>query len=188
MEGIGGYILLGVVGVLLIAFIATYNGLVQARQRVKESWSDVDTELKRRHDLIPNLVATVKGYATHEQQVLTRLAELREQAERLRPGPPTREQGATEGMLAQFLGVLRARVEAYPDLKASTNFLALQAELANTEDRIAGALRYYNGNVRDLNTKCESFPSNLVAGMFRFAPAEFFKIEPPERAVPEVSV
>ncbi len=180
---------LAVLVLLLIVFLAFYNGLVSARQRVHESWSDVDVELKRRHDLIPNLVAAVKGYMVHEREVLERLTRLRGEAEGLRPGLGSRSQAALESRITSLLGMIRMRMEAYPDLKASSNFLALQGELANTEDRIANALRYYNGNVRDLNVKCESFPGNVVAAMFGFRPAEFFKItEAGDRAVPEASV
>lgn len=186
--GAGGYIAIGV-GLFLILFvIGMYNNLVRARQRVKESWSDVDTELARRHDLIPNLVATVKGYMTHEREVLTRLTELRGQAEGMRDGPLSRRQAGVEGEIGRLLGQVSMRVEAYPDLKASGNVLALQGELANTEDRIAAALRFYNGNVRDLNVRCEAFPSNLVAGMFGFKTAEFFKIEESARSAPRAEV
>jgi len=185
----GLWVAAGVAFVLLIMVIAMFNALVGARQRVRESWSDVDTELKRRHDLIPNLVATVKGYMKHERDVLERLTELRSRAEGLRPGSPSSAQLAVEGQLGGLLHTVAMRMEAYPDLKASANTLALQRELANTEDRIAAALRYYNGNVRDLNTKCESFPSNLIAGMFKFELAEFFKLDSPsQRAAPDVSV
>ena len=171
------WVIIGIVVLLLIVVLAIFNGLVAARQRVKESWSDVDTELKRRHDLIPNLVSTVKGYMKHERDLLERLTSLREDAETARPGPATGGQLRLEGQIGALLGSLKFRMEAYPDLKASSNFLALQGELANTEDRIAGALRYYNGNVRDLNVKCESFPGNMIAGLFGFETAEYFKLE-----------
>jgi LemA protein len=185
----GAWVLVGLGVLLLVVFLAIYNGLVAARQRVKESWSDVDTELRRRHDLIPNLVATVKGYMTHEREILERLASLREQAESLRPGPATGGQLEVEGQIGAILGGLRFRMEAYPDLKASSSFLALQGELANTEDRIAGALRFFNGNVRDLNVKCESFPGNVVARAFGFTPAEFFKLEDEtKRAAPKTGI
>lgn len=167
---------------LLVALfvIALYNGLVHARQRVRESASTVDTELQRRHELIPNLVSTVKGYMTHEKDLLTKLVELREAAERARPGAITAEQVQVEGQLEQVLAGLRARFEAYPDLKASANFQALQAELANTGDRVQSALRFYNGNVRELNVKCETFPSALVAGTFGFQKATYFELQTPE--------
>ena len=170
-------IALGALLLVAVFVIALYNGLVSARQRVKESSSTVDTELQRRHELIPNLVNTVKGYMTHERELLSKLVELREQAERSRPGPITAEQVRIEGQLEQALSGLRARFEASPDLKASANFQALQAELANTGDRVQGALRYYNGNVRDLNVKCESFPSGMIAGMFGFQKATYFELQ-----------
>ncbi|HVZ93475.1 MAG TPA: LemA family protein [Phycisphaerales bacterium] len=179
---VGGLVLL-----LLIIVIAIYNGLIVARQRVRESYSGVDTELQRRHDLIPNLVNTVKGYTQHERGLLEEITKLREQAEQLRPGDVTGEQVRVESQLSAALGQLRVRMEAYPELKASSNFQSLQAELANTEDRVQGALRFYNGNVRELNVKCESFPSNIVAGMFGFAKAEYFEIKNPEaRESPKV--
>lgn len=182
-----------IIGLLLAAAALTavllYNGLVTARQRVHESASTVETELKRRHDLIPNLVAAVKGYMAYERDLLNRLVELREQAERARPGPVTAEQVQTETALSGVLAGLRARFEAYPELKASVNFQSLQAELANTEDRVQGALRFYNGNVRELNIKCESFPSAIVAGLFGFRPGTFFELEQPsERQVPVVEL
>ena len=172
-------IALGALLLVALFVIALYNGLVSARQRVRESASTVDTELSRRHELIPNLVSTVKGYMTHEKELLTKLVELREAAERVRPGAVTAEQVRVEGELEQALAGLRARFEAYPDLKASANFQALQAELANTGDRVQGALRFYNGNVRDLNVKCETFPSALVAGMFGFETATYFELADP---------
>ena len=177
MMPIGGWIAIGAVVFVLIVIWSIYNGLVAARQRVKESWSDVDTELKRRHDLIPNLVSTVKGYMKHEQETLTRVTELRREADNLRPGLATMAQATIEGTLGGMMRGIMMRAEAYPDLKASKNFLALQGELANTEDRIAAALRFFNGNVRDLNIKCESFPSVIIANMFGFETAEFFKLE-----------
>lgn len=180
---------LGLLLVFLVAFVVFYNGLVAARQHVRESWSGVDTELKRRHDLVPNLVAAVKGYAAHEKEALERIVQLRRNAESLRSDLPGKDLAAVEGQLAATLSRLVVRLEAYPALKADQNFLALQAELANTEDRIQGALRFYNGNVRELNVKCEAFPSNLVASMFGFVPAAFFELKhQSERAVPGVSL
>jgi LemA protein len=173
------YIALAVLLLVVVFVIALYNGLVSARQRVRESSSTVDAELQRRHELIPNLVSTVKGYMTHERELLTKLVELREAAERVRPGAITAEQVRLEGQLEQTLAGLRARFEAYPDLKSSANFQSLQAELANTGDRVQGALRYYNGNVRDLNVKCETFPSALLAGMFGFEKATYFELADP---------
>lgn len=175
-----------VIGLLVV--VGLYNALVAARQRVRESSSTIDTELKRRHDLIPNLVESVKGYMSHERDLLQHLVQLREKAEQVRPGPITAEQVRVEGELQHALSGIRARFEAYPELKASANFQALQGELANTEDRIQGALRFYNGNVRDLNVKREAFPSNLVAGVFGFEKGTFFELkDPSERTVPKVS-
>jgi LemA protein len=180
-------VLLGLALVGALVLVVMHNGLVAARAHVRESWSGVDVELKRRHDLIPSLVATAKGHAAHEGQVFERLAELREDAEALRGDLPRRDLAAVEGRLASTLARLVARLEAYPELKSDQHFLALQAELANTEDRIQGSLRFYNGNVRELNVKCESFPTNLVAAMFGFQPAAYFKLEDEAaRAVPEV--
>ena len=155
--------------------VGTYNGLVRLRQHVRESWSGIDTELQRRYNLIPNLVETVKGYAAHEREVLRRVVEARQQAVDSHGSPA--EQARDENVLVGSLRHLFAVVEGYPDLKASGNFLSLQKELANTEDRIQAARRFYNANVRDLNTRVEMFPSNIVAGMFNFRQAEFFEIE-----------
>jgi LemA protein len=177
-----GLVLIAVAALALVivpalVVIVLYNALVGSRQRVHESWSGVDTELQRRHDLIPNLVNTVKGYMTHERDLLEKITELREQAERLRPGAASGEQAQVENALNAALGQLRVRMEAYPDLKAVANFQSLQAELANTEDRVQGALRFYNGNVREHNNKVQMFPSNIVAGMFGFKSAEFFELK-----------
>lgn len=175
-----GILLLIVIGVpvliVLIMIAGIYNALISARQHVRESWSNVDTELQRRHDLIPNLVSVVKGYMAHERDLLEQITKLREDAERLRPGDATDEQVSIENQLQSALGRLSVRVEAYPDLKASKNFLSLQTELVNTEDRIQSALRFYNGNVRHLNVKVESFPSNLIANMFGFKRGTYFEL------------
>ncbi len=180
-------VLLGLMLVAGLALAAMHNGLVVARAHVRESWSGVDVELKRRHDLVPNLVATVKGHAAHEKETLERLVALRADAESMRGDLPRRDLAAVEGRLASTLARLVVRLEAYPDLKSDQHFLALQAELANTEDRIQGALRFYNGNVRELNVKCESFPTNLVARLFGFEPAAYFKLEDEaQRAAPTV--
>lgn len=166
-----------IVAFLLVFVIGIYNGLVGKRTRVQESWSGVDTELQRRHDLIPNLVNAVKGYMAHERELLQKIVQLREDAEHLRPGPATEEQTRVESQLGAALSSLRLRFEAYPELKASQNFLSLQGELANTEDRVQGALRFYNGNVRELNVCCRTFPSAMVAGMFGFKEAAFFELK-----------
>lgn len=180
--------LLGVMIVVAVIVIGIYNGLVASRAHVRESWSNIDTELQRRHDLIPNLVNTVKGYMTHERELLENIVALREQAERLRPGDPSGEQLDIENKLGAALGQLRVRFEQYPDLKASTNFQQLQGELANTEDRVQAANRFYNANVRDFNIKVESFPSNIIAGMFNFTKATHFELKnEAARDVPQVS-
>ena len=170
--------------VVVIVPVAIYNRLVTLRNRCRESWSNVDTELKRRYDLIPNLVATVQGYARHERDVLESVVAARAKAMATHDGAGERERD--ERPLVAALGRLLAVVERYPDLKASRNFLALQEELAITEDRIQAARRFYNGNVRDYRNKCESFPSNLVAQMGGFQPEEFFSVHPSVREVPDV--
>jgi len=163
--------------------IGQYNGLVSLRNHIRESWSNVDTELKRRHDLIPNLVETVKGYASHERSVLERVVELRNQA---RGARDVGECSERERELSGGLGQLLAVVENYPDLKADAQFLRLQHELIMTEDRIQAARRFYNGNVREYQNKCDSFPSNLVAQSFGFQPAGYFETDPAEREAPRV--
>ncbi len=172
---LGVFIVLGLGVLLAVWVVATYNILVRLKQHCRESWSGIDTELKRRYDLIPNLVRTVKGYAAHEQEVLARVTEARNRAVASTGSPASqaRDENALVGSLRQLFAVS----ERYPDLKASQNFLALQAELANTEDRIQAARRFYNANVRDLNTRIGVFPSNLIAGLFHFTPEEFFEIE-----------
>ena len=169
------YILLGILGAFLLWTAVTYNLLVRGRQHVREAWADIDTELKRRYDLIPNLVEAVRGYAGHEREVLARVTECRARAvgSQGRPG----QQAEDEKSLVQSVQRLLAVAEKYPDLKASENFLSLQNELANTEDRIQAARRFYNGNVRDQNTRIQSFPSNLVADLCRFQPEDFFEVE-----------
>jgi len=169
--------------VLIVALM--YNSLVTLRNMCDEAWSNIDTELKRRYDLIPNLVETVKGYAAHERQVLQRVAELRARAVQSTGSPQS--QARDENELVRALRSLFVVVERYPELKASRQFLELQRELALTEDRIQAARRFYNANVRDFNSRIQVFPSNLVAGAFQFAPREFFEIEDVGvRAAPEV--
>jgi LemA protein len=180
-------IIVGVI-VLLILWIAfMYNSLVRGRNHCTESWSNVDTELKRRYDLIPNLVETVKGYAKHEREVLEQVTQARAAAVASQGSPAA--QAKDENALVSSLRKLLAVAENYPDLKASKNFLELQHELTNTEDRIQRARRFYNGNVRDYNNKVQSVPSNAIAGMFHFKPEEFFEIENAiERQAPEVKI
>jgi len=153
---------------------------------VRESWADVEAELRRRYDLIPNLVATVKGYAAHEREVLERVVEARTRALAAAGSPA--EQAREENVLVEALRRLFALVEGYPQLKASANFLALQRQLVETEDRIQAARRFYNANVRDYNDRCQMFPTNVVARLFGFRPAEFFEVASAlERAAPEVA-
>jgi LemA protein len=179
------YVLLALLAVSVLGAILIYNKLVRNQQMVKEGWSGIDVQLKRRHDLIPNLVEAVKGYMGHERGVLEKVTELRAQS--LKTSPPG-EKGRVEGALSAALGNLFAVAENYPDLKASQNFLDLQQNLADIEEQLQLARRYYNGAVRNLNILIASFPSNLVAQSFRFAPAEYFEMEEPgERAVPRVA-
>ena len=155
--------------------IANYNVLVRLRQHCRESWSVIDTELRRRYDLIPNLVETVRGYAAHERTVLQAVTDARNRALASTGSPGS--QAADENALVGTLKTLFAVSESYPQLKASANFLALQKELANTEDRIQAARRFYNANIRDLNTRIQVFPSSLIASVFHFAPEEYFEID-----------
>lgn len=162
-----------------IFVIVQYNGLVALRNHIADAWANIDTELKRRYDLIPNLVATVKGYATHEREVLERVIESRNRCAAL-PGANAAAQREEQELVDNLKRVI-ALAESYPQLKADQHFLKLQDELVNTEDRIQAARRFYNGNVRDYRNKCESFPSNIVASMFGFKPAEYFDVEPAVR-------
>lgn len=181
------YILMGLLLLTLFWIIAIYNSLVRLRQHLKDSWAGIETELRRRYDLIPNLVETVKGYAAHEKQVFENVTAARTRAVSSSGSPSS--QAADENVLVQGLRGLFAVSEGYPELKASDNFLELQRELANTEDRIQAARRFYNGNVRDLNTRIEVFPSNLIANIFSFTQAEYFEIEEVgAAAVPQVDL
>jgi LemA protein len=186
----GGTIALIVIGivVLIVLFwaVAQYNGFVRLRNLVQESWRQIDVELHRRHDLIPNLVESVKGYAAHERGVFDEVTRARAAAAGPAAGPA--EQAVQENVLNQALGRLLAVAENYPVLRASENFQQLQAELANTEDRIAAGRRFYNANVRELNTKVETFPANVIANMFGFTRAEYFEVDDPQiRQAPSVS-
>ena len=176
-------IIVGIVVVLLLYIILTYNGLVALRNRVKEAWSDIDVQLKRRYDLIPNLVEVVKGYASHEKETLERVITARNAA---MSASGAKEKGEAENILSGTLKSLFALSENYPDLKASTNFLELQRELSDTENKIQAARRFYNGNVKDLNTKIEMFPANIIANMFSFKASDFFSIADEEKANPQV--
>jgi LemA protein len=177
-------ILLVVVLVPVIWVVVQYNSLVSLRNYISESWSNVDVELKRRYDLIPDLVAVVKGYAAHEKGVLERVTELRNRCA-ANNGSPV-EQAADENQLVDALKQFHVVVENYPQLKADQHFLKLQQELANTENRIQAARRFYNGNVRDYRNQCETFPRNLVAQMFGFQSEEFFSVAPSVKDVPNV--
>lgn len=179
------FIVIAVIVLLVLWAVGMYNGLIKLRNLVQEAWRQIDVELKRRHDLIPNLLETVKGYAAHEKGTLEGVMAARSAAMSGGQGPAAAAQ--SEGMLTQALGRLFAVAEAYPDLKANASFLALQQELTSTEDRIASGRRYYNANVRELNTKVETVPSNVVAGMFNIGREEYFEVEGGEREVPGVS-
>jgi len=166
-------IIIGVVVLIFIGIFVIYNGLVTMCNRVKEAWSDIDVQLKRRHDLIPNLVETVKGYATHEKELFEKVTEDRAAAINA-TGPAA--QAKAEDMLSNTLKSIFAVAENYPQLRASENFQQLQGELTDTENKIEASRRFYNGNVRDFNIKIEQFPSNIIAGMFGFKQAEFFAL------------
>ncbi|MEX1258853.1 MAG: LemA family protein [Gemmatimonadota bacterium] len=176
-------IVLGLAAVVVLAVVAMYNGLVRLREQVDASWSNIDVELKRRHDLIPNLVETVKGYATHEQTTLERVIQARNAALSAK-GPA--ETAAAENVLTGALRQIFALSEAYPDLKANQNFLQLQGQLSQVEDQIQRARSTYNGVVRDYNTKIRQIPTNLIATAFGFDAREFFEIEEEARAAPQV--
>lgn len=173
-----GLILLGIIAVIAIAIIAMYNGLITLRNRVDEAWSDISVQLKRRYDLIPNLINTVKGYAAHEKEVFEKVTEARTQA--MNAGT-TAEKAEAENVLSGTLKSLFAVSENYPDLKANQNFLELQRELTDTEDKIMASRRFYNGNVRDFNTKLQVFPTNMIAGMLKFTAREFFEMDEKEK-------
>jgi len=178
-------IVLAVIALGLIFWvIGIYNGLVRLKNEVENAWSQIDVQLKRRHDLIPNLVETAKGYMTHERETLEGVTNARAAAMN---ASGVKDTAAAENMLSQALGGLRVAVEAYPDLKANQNFLQLQEELTSTENKISFSRQFYNDSVLSLNNKIEMFPSNIVAGMFNFKEQEFFEIEESERAVPKVS-
>ncbi|PZM07777.1 LemA family protein [Rhizobium tubonense] len=180
------YIILAIVVLAVLYAVFVYNGLVRARQMAEEAWSGIDVQLKRRADLIPNLIETVKGYATHEKSTLEEVVELRNKAQAV-PAGDVAARGQAEGLLGQALGRVLALAEAYPDLKANQNFSELQSSLETMESEIQMARRYYNGAARDLNVKVESFPSNLVAGQFGFSKREYFEItNEADRAVPTV--
>lgn len=163
-----------IIGVLVIAFVAMYNSLVSSKNRVDEAWSDIEVQLKRRYDLIPNLVETVKGYAAQESNVLENVTKARTMA--MNAGS-LHEKLKDENMLSGALKSLFAVSEAYPDLKSNQNFMQMQKDLTDTEDKIQAARRFYNGNVRDYNTKLETVPTNVIASLFNFTKREFFDID-----------
>ncbi|MEK7136821.1 MAG: LemA family protein [Patescibacteria group bacterium] len=170
------YILIGFGVLILIVVVSVYNGLVAAQQRIQEAWSDIEVQLKRRYDLIPNVVEMVKGYASHERETFDRVIQARSQA--MQPGSAA-DHAKAENMLSGALKSLFALAEAYPDLKANQNFGKLQDELSDTENKIQAARRFYNGSVRDFNTKLVVFPSNVIAGFFgaKFKEREYFDLD-----------
>lgn len=181
------WIILGIIAILLIIFLATYNSLVGLRNQVKNAWAQIDVQLKRRHDLIPNLVETVKGYMKFERETLEAVTKARNIAVQA-TSAGAGERGKTEGELSSALSRLLAVVESYPDLKANQNFLALQEELTSTENKISFSRQYYNDSVLKYNNQTQMFPSNIVAGMFGFKGSEFFETTiPGEREAPKVS-
>lgn len=179
------YIILFVVLILVLWLVGVFNSLVKIKNRTKEAWADIDVQLKRRYNLIPNLMETVKGYASHEKEVFEKVTQARAQA---MGAQNVEEKAKAENMLSNTLKSLFAVSENYPDLKASQNFLELQRELRDTEDKVQAARRFYNTNVRDLNIKRESFPSSIVAKMFNFQKMDLFElVEASQREVPKVS-
>jgi len=179
-----GIALIAIIAVVVLLLIVLYNGMAGLRVRADGAWSDIDVQLKRRHDLIPNLVETVKGYAAHEKGTFENIARYRSAA---MSATTVDEKAQAEGQLTQALRGLLAVAENYPELKASEQFTSLQSSLNQTEDAIQNSRRYYNAVVRDLNTKIATFPSNLIAGMFGFQPRQFFQTDAPEdRATPVV--
>jgi len=175
------YIIVGVVIVFFLWAIAIYNGFIKLINRAKEAWADIDVQLKRRYDLIPNLVETVKGYATHEREAFENVTKARAMA---LGAQSLEEKGKAENMLTGALKSIFAIAEAYPQLKANENFLELQRELSDTENKIQAARRFYNGNVRDLNIGVETFPKNIISNMFKFSKMEFFQLEEGEAREP----
>lgn len=167
------YIILGIIAIVAVWAIVAYNGFIRLVNRTKEAWADIDVQLKRRYDLIPNLVEAVKGYATHESSAFENVTKARAQA---LGAQSVHDKEVADNMVTSALKSIFAITEAYPDLKANQNFLALQAELSDTENKIQAARRFYNSNVRDLNTAIEVFPGNIIAGVFKFQKQEFFEL------------
>jgi LemA protein len=170
------WILLIVIAFVILAIIGMYNSLIRLKVRVEEAWSDIDVQLKRRYDLIPNLIETVKGYAAHEQGTLQKVVEARNAAMAAQSGGNAQKQAEAENVLSGTLKSIFALAESYPDLKANQNFLELQRELTDTEDKIQASRRFYNGNVRDFNIKLQVFPTNIIGNMLGFKSREFFEV------------
>jgi len=179
------WIILAIIAVIVLWFITAYNGFVRLKNRAAEAWADIDVQLKRRYDLIPNLVNTVKGYAAHEQGTFDKVTEARTRAITAEQSGNPAEVSKAENMLAGALKSVFAVAENYPDLKANQNFLELQRELSDTENKVQAARRFYNTNVRDFKIKIDSFPSNIVGNMFKFAAPDFFELDEGEAAARE---
>lgn len=175
------WVVLGVIAAIIVVIIGMYNGLIRLKNRVNEAWSDIDVQLKRRYDLIPNLVETVKGYASHEAGTLQKVTEARTAAMSAQSSGDTKAQAKAENMLSSTLKSIFALSENYPDLKANENYLELQRELSDTENKIQASRRFYNGNVRDFNTKLQVFPTNMIGNMLGFKDREFFEAEEAEK-------
>lgn len=178
------WIILAIVAVIAIWLVIVYNGLIRSKNRTDEAWSDIDVQLKRRYDLIPNLVETVKGYVAHEQGTLQKVIEARNMA--MNAGGSAANKAEAENALSSTLKSIFALAEAYPDLKANTNFLKLQDELSDTENKIQAARRFYNGNVRDFNTMIQVFPTNIINSMLKFKKYDFFEASAVEKEVVQV--
>lgn len=175
------WVILGVVVFLVFYFIAMYNSLIRLKNRVEEAWSDIDVQLKRRYDLIPNLIETVKGYAKHESGTFQKVTEARNMAMAAQEKGDAKDQAEAENMLSGTLKSLFALSENYPDLKANQNFIELQNELSDTENKIQASRRFYNNNVKNFNTKIQMFPTNVIAGMLKFTDQNYFEIEDEEQ-------
>lgn len=180
------YIVIGILILIVGYVVLVYNGLVSLRNRVEEAFSDIGVQQKRRHDLIPNLIETVKGYAAHEAGTLQKVTDARTQAMQAGNSGDLKKMQQAENMLSNTLKSLFAVAENYPDLKANENFKHLQEELVDSEDKIMAARRFYNANVQNLNTKIEQFPSNIIAGQFKFEKRDFFEVKEAETATPQV--
>jgi LemA protein len=177
------YIIVAIVAIIILWAIIIFNGFIRLKHRANEAWSDINVQLKRRHNLIPNLIETVKGYAKHEKGVFEKVTEARTKA---LGAKGVEEKGKAENMLSNTLKTLFAVSENYPDLKANANFLELQRELSDTENKIQASRRFYNSNVRDLNIRIEHFPSRIIAKAFSFKKRDFFEIDEKEKVVPKV--